>query len=185
MSDLAVSEITYKLSDLSLKPRKTSIPIPISRKSVPKSLKNLLWDTTYGPEVGQASCYVCGVTINSKKFEAGHIVPVSKGGDTKLSNLRCICGTCNKSMGTENLYEFKKRYFGFNKPRPIVNPCWLCKRESLFCRKKIFNCSDHKTICHYKCWKKYLVIASRKIGRKAIFLRQTDCPQCLDIHLTS
>jgi hypothetical protein len=82
------------------------------RKSVPKTLKDRLWDVTFGPEIGQAECYVCSATINSKKFEAGHIIPVAHGGSTTLDNLRCICGTCNKSMGTQNLEEFKEQFFG-------------------------------------------------------------------------
>lgn len=81
------------------------------RKSVPKALKDRLWDTTFGPEAGQGECFVCGILINSKRFEAGHIKAVYNGGDTNLENLKCICSTCNKSMGTQNLEEFKKTYF--------------------------------------------------------------------------
>ena len=81
------------------------------RKSVPKSLKDRLWDTTYGPEAGQGKCYVCGAIINSKSFEAGHVISVFHGGETTLDNLKCICSTCNKSMGTQNLETFKKTYF--------------------------------------------------------------------------
>ena len=81
------------------------------RKSVPKALKDRLWDITYGPEAGQGECYVCGTIINSKKFEAGHIISVFHGGKTTLHNLKCICSTCNKSMSTQNLEDFKKTYF--------------------------------------------------------------------------
>lgn len=81
------------------------------RIQVPKSVKDRLWDTTFGPDVGQAECYVCSGVINSKRFEAGHVIAVANGGSTNLSNLKCICGTCNKSMGTMNLEEFKEIYF--------------------------------------------------------------------------
>lgn len=86
-----------------------------NRKSIPKSLKDLLWDTTYGPEAGQGTCYVCGIIINSKRFEAGHVISVYEGGSTTLDNLRCICSTCNKSMGTRNLERFKNLYFPIKK----------------------------------------------------------------------
>jgi hypothetical protein len=33
------------------------------------------------------------------------------GGTPELENLRVVCGTCNKSMGTRNLYTFKMAYF--------------------------------------------------------------------------
>lgn len=81
------------------------------RKSVPKSLKDRLWDTTFGASAGEGKCYVCRVIINSKNFEAGHIVSVYNEGGTNLKNLKCICSTCNKSMGTRNLEEFKRLYF--------------------------------------------------------------------------
>jgi hypothetical protein len=78
---------------------------------VPKSLKNRLWDTTFGAAAGEGKCYVCNTTINSKTFEAGHVVAVAKGGPTTLTNLKCICSPCNKSMGTQNLEIFKAIYF--------------------------------------------------------------------------
>lgn len=81
------------------------------RKSVPKTVKDRLWDTTFGPEAGQGLCYVCGLKINSKRFEAGHIISVYHDGSTTLDNLKCICSTCNKSMGTQNLENFKLTYF--------------------------------------------------------------------------
>jgi 5-methylcytosine-specific restriction endonuclease McrA len=84
------------------------------RKSVPKSLKDKLWDTTFGASAGEGLCYVCGIIINSKCFEAGHVISVYDGGGTNLQNLKCICSTCNKSMGTRNLEEFKRLYFPQN-----------------------------------------------------------------------
>lgn len=80
-------------------------------KTVPKPVKNRLWDTTFGPEAGQGNCYVCGVIINSKSFEAGHVKAAAKGGLSTVENLRCICSDCNKSMGTHNLEVFKAIYF--------------------------------------------------------------------------
>lgn len=81
------------------------------RKSVPKTVKDALWDTTFGSDKGEGNCYVCGMIINSKRFEAGHIIAVHNKGTTTLDNLECICSTCNKSMGTQNLEDFKKTYF--------------------------------------------------------------------------
>ena len=86
------------------------------RESIPKVVKDRLWDTTFGETAGQGKCEVCGIIINSKRFEAGHVISVYNGGDTTIQNLRCICSTCNKSMGTMNLEVFKKRYF----PKPFI-----------------------------------------------------------------
>lgn len=104
------------------------------RKSVPKTVKDRLWDTTFGPEAGQGLCYVCGLQINSKRFEAGHIISVYHGGSTTLDNLKCICSTCNKSMGTQNLENFKLTYF------PAIRKTIKNKHEN-----KCNCCCHHKT----------------------------------------
>ena len=82
-----------------------------SRKSVPKTLKNLVWNVNNGKKNGEAPCYVCRKPIDSKNFEVGHIVPVKHGGKNVLTNLKPICSICNKSMGTQNLHRFKAIYF--------------------------------------------------------------------------
>lgn len=81
------------------------------RKNIPKAVKDRLWDITFGPAAGEGKCYTCDAVINSKRFEAGHIISVYNGGKDTINNLKCICSTCNKSMGTEDMNEFKKRYF--------------------------------------------------------------------------
>ena len=59
------------------------------------------------------SCFVCGCQLNIENFECGHVVSVFWGGDTTLENLEPICGSCNKDMGIENLYQYKKREHPF------------------------------------------------------------------------
>ena len=103
------------------------------RKSLPKALKDRLWDITFGQNAGEGKCDVCDTIINSKRFEAGHIKSVYYGGSTTLDNLKCICSTCNKSMGTQNLKEFKKTYF------PAI--CNMIKKQNNKC-----NCCCHDTI---------------------------------------
>lgn len=53
------------------------------------------------------SCYCCGDEITVQNFECGHVIPVSLGGSTNLTNLRPICRQCNSSMGCQNLEEYK------------------------------------------------------------------------------
>ena len=81
------------------------------RKSIPKSLKILVWDKNIGKEKGIGNCNVCKSEIDSKAFECGHIISVKEGGATNIENLLPICSSCNKSMGTENLLVFKEKYF--------------------------------------------------------------------------
>ena len=47
--------------------------------------------------------------IEIRNFHCGHVVAESKGGQTILENLRPICGSCNSSMGTENMCDFVDR----------------------------------------------------------------------------
>mgnify|MGYP001007949608 CR=1 FL=1 len=82
-----------------------------TRKTIPKSLKNIVWDKNIGKEKGVGECDVCKCQIDSKSFDCGHIISVKNGGETNESNLLPICATCNKSMGIENLNEFKEKYF--------------------------------------------------------------------------
>ena len=81
------------------------------RKTIPKALKNKVWDEYIGSDNGIGKCQVCEKHIDSKDFECGHIISVKDGGDTNVSNMVPICGTCNKSMGARNLHEFKDVYF--------------------------------------------------------------------------
>ena len=93
------------------------------RKSIPKSLRNKVWDITIGKQQGVGPCYCCKNEIDSKNFECGHIVAVKDGGTNTLNNLKPICATCNKSMGTQNLYRFKAIYFP--EYQPLTRWYWM------------------------------------------------------------
>ena len=80
------------------------------KTSIPKTLKNKVWDKYIGKEKGIGNCYCCDKNIDSKHFEAGHVVAEANNGETILNNLRPICSCCNKSVGVKNLDEFKKKY---------------------------------------------------------------------------
>ena len=93
-----------------------------SRKTIPKAVKDKVWDICIGKEKGVSKCYCCSSDIDSKKFDCGHIISVANGGSDTIDNLKPICDTCNKSMGTENLEVFKKKYFPQKKkPRKVNN----------------------------------------------------------------
>lgn len=109
-----IKELTYKT------------PVKKTRKSIPKSVKDKVWDTYIGKEKGIGKCYCCQEEIDSKKFDCGHIEAVANGGSNTVENLKPICATCNKSMGTQNLEEFKNQYF--SKPNKLYSKCTFCKR---------------------------------------------------------
>jgi hypothetical protein len=121
-------ELKYKEEFASLKEKYKSLkkevrtkykkekPKKPKRKAIPKKLKNMIWDKFIGKEKGVGNCYCCNENIDSKNFEAGHIVSVHNGGKTHIDNLKPVCGCCNKSMGTKNMEEFKKK---FEPKRPV------------------------------------------------------------------
>lgn len=81
------------------------------KKTIPKPLKDLVWDINIGKDKGIGKCYVCDQELDSKKFHCGHIISEKNMGPTQLNNLKPICATCNLSMGTQNMDDFKKEFF--------------------------------------------------------------------------
>lgn len=82
------------------------------KKPIPKTLKRAVWDLHVGAEKGTAPCLCCEKTmIRQIDFHCGHVIAEAEGGKTNIDNLRPICSQCNLSMGKQNLYEFKAKYF--------------------------------------------------------------------------
>ena len=81
----------------------------ITRKGIPASLRKELWMNYFG-ENFEGKCFCCKNKIVRDDFEAGHVISDKDGGETILENLKPLCKTCNRSMGSDNLNEYKKRY---------------------------------------------------------------------------
>lgn len=92
------------------------------RKSIPKSVKESVWNKYIGPDKAYGNCYVCDKIIHITDFEVGHNKAVAKGGKDNLNNLRPICGTCNKSMGTMSIETYKKKYFSLKNESKVIEP---------------------------------------------------------------
>lgn len=89
----------HKASEIIKKTTKTIIP---------KALRDTVF-TTYCKSYDNAQCFVgCGDKITPFNFECGHVVSEHNGGKTTIENLRPVCGRCNRSMGTKNMYDFMK-----------------------------------------------------------------------------
>ena len=80
------------------------------RKSIPKTVRESLWSKNFGEELN-GSCYVCKNRVSYHNFHAGHKTSVKYGGNNNINNLEVLCSCCNLSMSTQNLEEFKKKYF--------------------------------------------------------------------------
>ncbi len=90
-------------------PSEIEVKQSYNRKSIPKSVRKELWRNHFGDRF-KGKCYVCKERIYKDSFEAGHIEAYANGGEDRVENLRPICKTCNRSMGTQNLEEFKQQY---------------------------------------------------------------------------
>ena len=81
------------------------------KKKIPKSLRDKCWNNYVGETNAQCQCICCGYNIiKMLQFECGHIVAERNGGSLDLNNLLPICGTCNRSMGTQNMEEYIANY---------------------------------------------------------------------------
>lgn len=91
----------------------TASAIYYKKKKIPKSLGNQVIMQHFGNEyVGK--CFVCQTEVNRDSVHLGHVISEYNGGQTRSDNLKCICQSCNSSMGVMNLLEFKEMYFGEN-----------------------------------------------------------------------
>lgn len=84
------------------------------RKTIPKPLKQKMWETYVGKNYDSHCFAGCGRTIDVFNFECGHILSIKNGGTNTIANLKPVCSLCNKSMGTQNLVEFGKKYFDYH-----------------------------------------------------------------------
>ena len=91
--------------DLGFGPKKTN------RKTITKSLRNQVW-LKYMRNNAEGKCYCCRMrTIHFTDFQVGHNKAVARGGKDNISNLRPICGPCNRGMGTKSIEWYRKKYF--------------------------------------------------------------------------
>ena len=89
---------------------------PFAITTMPKILKQQVWDKRYGAQCGTGYCFCCRyVVIRMDDFQVGHVVAKSKGGLTTIDNLEPICSRCNDDMKTMNLYEYQAKFH----PQPV------------------------------------------------------------------
>jgi len=81
--------------------------VSFKRQKISKSDRKKVWEREYGKDNEKGVCQVCKKNeLNTETFECGHIVSHSNGGTSHITNLRPICGPCNKRMGSKNWNEF-------------------------------------------------------------------------------
>jgi 5-methylcytosine-specific restriction endonuclease McrA len=81
------------------------------KQSIPKNVRIIIWNHYIGEDIIKHKCLCCKkVTITNTNFEVGHVQSEKHGGMHEINNLRPICGSCNHSMGTENMIDFVVKY---------------------------------------------------------------------------
>ena len=81
------------------------------RRSIPKKIRGLVWKEYFGDSMS-GNCWCCKNNLEAlDDWHAGHIVSHANGGKDGVANLRPVCISCNLSMGTENMDEFKARCY--------------------------------------------------------------------------
>ena len=106
---------------------KTGVELQKEKKMNPKKKigiqrKREVWNTHIGVDKGQAKCWCCKQETLDQGggWEAGHWISTAnllkdgKEDDISVSNLRPICSTCNKSMGSQNMQEYIKHNYPQN-----------------------------------------------------------------------
>jgi hypothetical protein len=93
------------------------------RKSLPKQVTDMVWTMYEPPNSTIGKCYCCGreILLVPKNFECGHVISRYNGGSDNIYNLRPICSSCNKSMGTRDMREYMQSY-GYDR---INEECFL------------------------------------------------------------
>lgn len=79
------------------------------RVAIPKATRVALWNNTFGERRGVGACFCCKQEVTQQSFECGHVLAVARGGTDAIDNLRPLCKTCNRSMGTEDMPAFMER----------------------------------------------------------------------------
>lgn len=105
------------------------------RRQIDKNTRDAVWIKYMGNKV-EGKCYCCKLrTIHITDFQVGHNKAVAKGGSDNISNLRPICGPCNRGMGTMSIEKYREKYFtgqsNMNKRKAGTDENKVTKKELL------------------------------------------------------
>jgi hypothetical protein len=118
IEDAWASDVTLVDAFLKLDPPWSGHPLPPAptstpatrRSSLPTSLRNAVWNAAFGPRVGEGPCHCCGRTVTHQDFECGHVVAAARGGGDVVGNLKVLCRSCNRGMGTQDMRDFSTSF---------------------------------------------------------------------------
>lgn len=116
-----------------------------TRRPIDKNTKDAVWFKYMGKNKNEGKCYCCEIrTIHITDFQAGHVIAVANGGKDDISNLRPICGPCNRGMKTMNLEQYKKIFRKKSATKSIPKPSKKAKPKRKSKSKDDFEFGDFK-----------------------------------------
>tara|TARA_B100001758_G_C18400272_1_gene608556 strand:- start:765 stop:1826 length:1062 start_codon:yes stop_codon:yes gene_type:complete len=86
-------------------------PINYKKAKIPACLRKKVFNRDWGKVSNIGECFVCTKMLDRDIAQMGHVIAEHMGGPTNEENLKPICSTCNQSMGTQNMLDFKITYF--------------------------------------------------------------------------
>lgn len=86
----------------------------------PPRVRQEVWKRDNGDSLS-GLCFVCNSPLQFVEAELGHIIARANGGGDELNNLKAICSSCNRSMKTQNLFDYKKKYYSAGSSRSSVD----------------------------------------------------------------
>ena len=108
-----IKKYTTEIKQLQDEIKKIKKP-KVKKETIPKAVRIKVWSAYIGADEAKGKCFCCrDKVIDQQDFQCGHIQSEHNGGKVNIQNLRPICGTCNQSMGTKNMFEFMEQY-GFD-----------------------------------------------------------------------
>lgn len=125
----------------------------------------------------EGKCYCCEIrTIHITDFQVGHNKAVAKGGSDNISNLRPICGPCNRGMGTMSIEKYREKYFvgqsnvskkvtkrGLLESLPISKLKKLAHKFDIYIDESIFDATKDDYIKSLSCSRKVTVARIKEI----------------------
>ena len=70
------------------------------RRKARRTKRQRVWDRSGG------MCAYCGMPLSVRDMTMDHVVPKSRGGESRVSNLVASCSRCNRLKGARTAEEF-------------------------------------------------------------------------------
>ena len=97
-------------------------------------------------------CELCGISAEKKALEVDHILPRNRGGSDDLSNLQCLCYSCNSMKRDSDDTDFRqiRESYDYREPDcPFCNPLRdsiLSKNELIYAYQDGFPVTEGHTL---------------------------------------